>query len=136
MNEVLAGDPAVRPLRVIGSAENVRETTEKVEVTKSKPPLPPNSLRVRTPSPSLRPVSPPTPARSLTASPSPSESGVIKTPIRKRKRSGEPPEWFRSYAEQANRRMEALEESNRQMIAIARERNSILKALAESLSKQ
>ncbi|XP_060556226.1 uncharacterized protein LOC132716908 isoform X2 [Ruditapes philippinarum] len=140
MNEVLAGDPAVRPLRVMGSTENVRETTELSETNnRSKPPLPPTTLRIRTPSPSLRPSSPSTPVR--THSPSPSDNGATggsETPVlnRKRKRSGEPPEWFRAYAEQANRRMDSLEESNRQMIAIARERNSILKTLAEALAKQ
>ncbi|KAH3835348.1 uncharacterized protein LOC127876041 [Dreissena polymorpha] len=152
MEELLAGDPAVEPLKVVASANCAKDPA-------AKPPLPPNAKRPQISSPSanavaIRAASPtvavrstsptvsvrsPSPSSSNAGSPAPDETvpdTVSHTPVVKRRRkSGDVPEWFRTFANDTARRMDALEASSERMIKIAEERNDILRTLVDVLTK-
>lgn len=147
MDELLAGDPSVRPVAVISSSkvtskpplphrtsqpeiavENRMSTPAKEPSRTGRSATPP----ARTATPPARAPTPPVRAGTPTTQPSTPEG----EPTRKRRRSStEAPAWFSAFVEEHNRQVEDMLETNRRIAAAAEERNKTLSLLVEALVK-
>ncbi|XP_052771354.1 uncharacterized protein LOC128211016 [Mya arenaria] len=114
MEEVMAGDPAVRPIKVVASALTAQERC-----------------------PPKRQLFTATPIRPQNEEHNEQSTPGDQTPhTRKRRRvQQEPPEWFQAFRTEQNERMDRLEAANNSLIKIAQERNDILKTLVNHLTK-
>lgn len=113
MDELLAGDPAVRPVQVVSSDHT-------------------------SPTRTLQPAA--SPQRLSGGSALSSDSGEETPVVRKRRRSSassqDPPEWLAKYLERSEARMDKLEETVARLTRMSSERNLILSKIAEALTKR
>ncbi|XP_060589697.1 uncharacterized protein LOC132744920 isoform X2 [Ruditapes philippinarum] len=153
MDELLAGDPSVRPVSVLSSTkvtskpplppkDSASETSalarasSTVQVTPRRPatpqsietPTPPGRTPNRATTPPIRAPTPP--GRSTTP------DGEQQSRKRRRSSSSEAPAWFTSFAEEHQKNVQAMLETTKRLAAAAEQRNATLARLVEELLKK
>ncbi|OWF40511.1 hypothetical protein KP79_PYT19050 [Mizuhopecten yessoensis] len=115
MDELLVGDPAVRPGTIVSSMEGNSSSTACSTYT--------------------APASSTVPASSTAPALKKPQTSPARKEKRKRKRE-EMPDWFREFSDQQNKILSEMKETQQKAVRVAEDRNSILKSLAAALVKK